>query len=118
MSSLAIFVWIASVFLDTAGRLTFKSAAVTKRETELQRWKSMLRSPWLWAGIVCFCLEFAVWLALLSLIPLSQAVLIGSINIVVVMIAGRLFFHERLDGLRLAGMSLIAVGVALAGGFA
>lgn len=118
MSNLAILIWIASVFLDTAGRLAFKSAAVTESETEVQRWQSMLRSPWLWAGIACFCLEFVVWLALLSLIPLSQAVLIGSINIVVVMLAGRLVFHERLDGLRLAGMSLIAVGVALAGGFA
>ena len=77
----------------------------------------MLSSPRLWIGIVCFCLEFAVWFALLSLIPLSQAVLIGSINIVVVMLAGRLLFRERLDGLRVTGISLIAVGVALAGGF-
>ena len=41
--------------------------------------------------------------------------LIGSINIVVVMLAGRLLFQERLDRLRVAGMSLIAIGVALAG---
>src|SRR5437763_4484324 len=42
---------------------------------------------YLWIGIACFGLEFAVWFALLSLIPLSQAVLVGSINIVVLMIA-------------------------------
>ena len=53
-----------------------------------------------------------------QIIPLSQAVLVGSINIVVVMLAGRLLFGERLDGLRIAGMSLIAAGVALAGGAA
>jgi len=118
MSNLAIFLWIANVFLDSAGHLAFKSAAVTEQDSELQRWKDMLRSPQLWIGIVCFCGEFAVWFALLSLIPLSQAILIGSINIVVVMLAGRLLFHERLDGTRVAGMWLIAVGVALAGGFA
>jgi drug/metabolite transporter (DMT)-like permease len=118
MSNLAIFLWIANVVLDTAGHLAFKSAAVTERDTELQRWKDMLRSPRLWIGIACFCLEFAVWFALLSLIPLSLAVLIGSINIVVVMLAGRLLFHERLGGMRVAGMWLIAAGVALAGGFA
>jgi drug/metabolite transporter (DMT)-like permease len=117
MSTLAIALWIANIILDTAGHLAFKSAAATERDTELQRWKGMLSSPRLWIGIICFCLEFAVWFALLSLIPLSQAVLIGSINIVVVMLAGRLLFRERLDGLRMTGMSLIAIGVALAGGF-
>ena len=76
-----------------------------------------LRSPALLAGIVCFCLEFVVWLALLSLIPLSQAILIGSINIVSVAVAGRIVFGERLGSTRTAGIALIAIGVALAGGF-
>ena len=117
MSTLAICLWIANVLLDTAGHLAFKSAAVTDDESELQRWKNMLHTPQLWIGIVCFCGEFAVWFALLSLIPLSQAVLIGCANIVAVILAGKIFFHERSDGLRLAGMWLIVTGVALAGGF-
>ena len=117
MTKLAVFFWVANVVLDTAGHLAFKSAAVTEHETELRRWKAMLSSPRLWIGIVCFCLEFAIWFALLSLIPLSQAVLIGSINIVVVMLAGRVFFREPLNGFRAGGMWLIAIGVALAGGF-
>ena len=118
MSSLALCLWIGSVLLDTTGRLAFKSAAMTGSvEGEWQRWKAMLRSPALWAGILCFCLEFVVWLALLSLIPLSQAILIGSINIVAVALAGRMFFRERLDATRIAGFALITIGVALAGGF-
>ncbi|MGZ7078097.1 MAG: EamA family transporter [Thermoanaerobaculia bacterium] len=119
MSKIALCVWLASVLLDTAGRVAFKSAALTSNiEGEWQRWKQMLRSRVLWTGIVCFCLEFVVWLALLSLIPLSEAILIGSINIVAVAIAGRLFFRERLDATRVAGIVLITVGVALAGAFA
>jgi drug/metabolite transporter (DMT)-like permease len=119
MPRLAVILWLANVFLDTAGHLAFKAAAVpVQGEDGRQRWLRMLRAPRLWAGIVCFSLEFVVWLALLSLIPLSQAVLIGSINIAVVALAGRLFFGERLDALRVGGMALIAVGVALAGGFA
>ena len=55
------------------------------------------------------------WLALLSLVPLSYAMLIGSINVVVLMLAGKWLFHERLDRMRVAGMWLIALGVALAG---
>ncbi len=117
MSNLAIFFWITNILLDTIGHLAFKSAAITEHEIELQRWKMMLSSLPLWIGIACFGLEFGVWFALLSLIPLSLAMLIGSINIVVVMLAGRLLFRERLDRMRVAGMWLIAVGVGLAGGF-
>src|ERR1700694_3472594 len=117
MPKLAIWVWITSVLLDTAGRIAFKSAAVTGVDSEWQRWQRMLRSPALWIGIICFCLEFIVWLALLSLIPLSQAILIGSINIVAVALAGRLFFRERLDAIRITAIALITIGVCLAGAF-
>jgi drug/metabolite transporter (DMT)-like permease len=110
MSSLAIALWIANVVFDTAGRIAFKFAAVTG-------WRRMVRSPALWAGVGCFCLEFVIWLALLSLIPLSLAILLASINIVTVALAGKFVFHERLNATRIGGIALIAVGVALAGGF-
>ena len=115
---LAIFFWVLNILLDTVGHLAFKSAAVEQHAIGIQRWKRMLSSAPLWIGIACFGIEFGVWFALLSLIPLSLAMLIGSINIVVVMLAGRLLFQERLDRMRVAGMSLITLGVALAGGFA
>jgi len=118
MSPLALFFWFSNILLDTVGHLAFKSAAVTEHELEWQRWKKMLSSPLLWIGIACFSLEFAVWFSLLSLVPLSLAILIGSINIVAVMLAGKLLFRERLDRMRVAGMALIAIGVALAGGYA
>jgi hypothetical protein len=41
-------------------------------------------------------IEFLVWIAFLSLIPLSEGVLLGSINIVAIMIAGRFLFGEKL----------------------
>ncbi len=107
MPKLAIVLWVLNVAADTAGRVAFKSAAMRAR---------MFRSPVLWAGILCFALEFVLWLALLSLIPLSQAILIGSVNIVTVAVAGRLVFGERLHQMRIAGIVLIAIGVALAGG--
>ena len=118
MSNLAVLFWALNVVLDTLGHLAFKSAARTDHDSELRRWTSMLSSASLWIGIACFCAEFVVWYALLSLIPLSLAVLVGSINIVAVMLAGRMFFDERLDGMRVTGMWLISIGVGLAGGFA
>jgi drug/metabolite transporter (DMT)-like permease len=115
MSRIAILLWITNIVLDTVGHLAFKFAAISEHESEWQRWRHMASNPPLWLGVACFALEFVVWLALLSVLPLSLAMLIGSINIVLVMLAGRLFFRERLDPMRLAGMALIALGVALAG---
>ena len=118
MSALALFFWLLNVTLDTLGHLAFKTAAITEHETELQRWRQMLGRPALWLGIGCFVFEFMAWLSLLSLVPLSYAVLIGSINIVAVTVAGRILFNERLDRMRVAGISLITLGVAMAGALA
>ena len=115
MTPVATALWIFNVILNTAGQLAFKSVAIAPHHGGVSRWKGMLRSTMLWLGVVCFGLEFLAWFALLSLIPLSQAMLIASINIVAVMIGGRLLFADRLDVRRVAAMSLIAIGVALAG---
>jgi EamA-like transporter family. len=119
MPRLAILLWVANVALDTTGRIAFKAAAMGGhglKEEPSVRWSRMMRSLPLWIGVLCFVFEFVAWLALLSLIPLSQAILIGSINIVTVAMAGRILFGERLRPVRFAGIVLIAIGVALAGG--
>src|SRR5256885_2774761 len=54
-------------------------------------------------------------LAFLSLVPLSEGVLLGSINIVAIMIAGRLLFAEKLAPMRVAGIVLVSIGVAIVG---
>ena len=120
MSSIAILIWVINVTLDTVGHVALKFAATVDQNesTELARWKSMLGSLPLWIGIVCFCLEFVVWLAFLSVLSLSQGVLLGAINMVSIVIAGRLIFKEKLDRMRLLGMGLITVGVIFVGIYA
>ena len=118
MSHIALLYWILNTLLDTAGHLILKSVATPAHETEFERWKAMLLSPRLWLGIACFCCEFIAWFGLISVVPLSVAVLIGSANIVVVMLAGAILFHEKLDLMRIVGVSFISIGVALASGFA
>lgn len=115
MSTLAILVWIMNIVVDTVGHMAFKSAAVTEHESEWHRWKKMLSSIPLWVGIVCFCLEFVLWLVLLSILPLSSGVLLGTINMVAIMVAGRLLFRELLDPMRVLGMIFIILGVVLVG---
>jgi multidrug transporter EmrE-like cation transporter len=42
-------------------------------------------------------------------------VLRASINIVAIMVAGRILFREKLTPLRVAGILLVSVGVAIVG---
>ncbi len=115
MSHLAFLIWIINITVDTIGHIALKSVAITEHENELGRWKMMLGSKKLWVGISCFCIEFIIWLVFLSLIPLSQAVLLGAINMVSIVIAGRLIFSDRLDAMRIIGVVLIGVGVIFVG---
>ncbi|KQP48564.1 EamA family transporter [Pseudorhodoferax sp. Leaf274] len=117
LPALAVGLWTANMLLDTCGQLAFKAAAQAdaRAGTGLARWRWMLGRPWLWIGVGCYAAEFLVWLAFLSLVPLSDGVLLGSINIVVVMLAGRLLFAEALSPLRLAGILLVTAGVAVVG---
>jgi drug/metabolite transporter (DMT)-like permease len=116
MSATVLTLWLANILLDTFGQLSFKAAAAGQDLGEgLARWKAMARRPWIWCGIGCYVAEFLVWLAFLSLVPLSEGVLLGSINIVAVMIAGRVLFAEKLTPLRTFGILLIAGGVTVVG---
>ena len=116
VSLLPVALWSANVVLDTVGHVAFKAVAHDSRDDiEAQRWWRLAWRPAMWVGVGSFVLEFLVWLAFLSLVPLSQGVLLGSINIVVLMLIGRWRFGERLTPWRLAGMALIAVGVGLVG---
>ncbi|GAA0900267.1 EamA family transporter [Luteibacter anthropi] len=116
MNGLVVALWIANVVLDTGGQLAFKAAASDERAGDgLARWKYMLARPWIWTGIGCYVAEFLVWIAFLSLVPLSEGVLLGSINIVAIMVAGRFLFNEKLSPLRVTGILLVAAGVAIVG---
>ncbi|MFT3800143.1 MAG: hypothetical protein QM766_02905 [Burkholderiaceae bacterium] len=116
MSTLALALWLFNILLDTGGQLAFKAAAADPDAGQgIARWKHMLSRPWLGLGIACYVLEFVAWIAFLSLVPLSRGVLLGSINIVALMLAGRFLFNERLTRLRVTGMLLVSLGVAVVG---
>lgn len=104
--------------IDTGGQLAFKRAAlipVPADTAPLWRWAQAGRMPWVGAGVACYVVEFVVWLAFLSLVPLSRGVLLASINIVTLTLAGRVLFGESLSRWRLLGITLIATGVTIVG---
>ncbi len=81
----------------------------------IAHWKAMLSNVWIWIGIGCYVIEFLLYMAFLSLVPLAQGVLICSLSIMTIMIGGRIFFGEKLSSKRVLASLLIAVGVALVG---
>ncbi|MBS0225206.1 MAG: EamA family transporter [Proteobacteria bacterium] len=111
MTPLATALWLANAALDTGGQLCFKTAA----HHGDNGWRTLARQPMLWLGLLCYFGEFLAWIAFLSQVPLSLGVLLGSVNIVVVMVAGRMFFREKLTPLRVGGILLVCIGVALVG---
>jgi drug/metabolite transporter (DMT)-like permease len=116
MAPLLATVWLANLIFDTAGHLAFKAASIkADRYDGWQHWRAMLGGPLLWLGLAAFVVEFFLWLALLTLAPLAQGVLIGSASIVSVMLGGRLFFKEAITAPRAGAALLISFGVALVG---
>lgn len=116
LTPLVLTLWVLNVLVDSGGQLAFKAAAGDPRAGDgLARWVFMARRPWLWVGVGCYVAEFGLWLAFLSLVPLSEGVLLGSINIVAIMIAGRYLFAEKLSRMRVAGILLISIGVTIVG---
>ena len=116
MSSLAILLWLLNLFFDTTGHLSFKAAATIADDVHgLPRWRRMINDKWIWIGVFAFVFEFMIWVAFLSVVPLSIGVLMGSFNVIAVILGGRFFFHERLTPKRLAAAALITLGVALVG---
>lgn len=114
-SLLVISLWIANVLVDSAGQLAFKAAArePARQIGAIPRWRHMAMRPWIWAGVACFAVEFVLWLAFLSIVPLAAGVMLGMLSIAIVMLGGRLWFGERLSRLRAIGVALIVVGVGL-----
>lgn len=111
-----LLLWLLSVLVDTCGQLFFKAATHdSARYSGFAFWRHMIGRGWIWLGAGCYALQFIFWLAFLTLVPLSVGVMLGAINVVVIMVAGRVWFKERLSPWRLIGMLLIALGVLAVG---
>lgn len=116
MTTFATVLLLLVMLGNTAGQLLFKAASLRAQGDGLgAHWRQLALSPFLWLGILFYVPEFVIWLAFLSLVPLWQGVMVASADIVLVMLGGRIFFHEQLNPARTLAISLIAAGVFLVG---
>lgn len=116
MSTLVLMLWLLNIIADTVGQLSFKAGALTENHyRNLKYYLNILCNRWVLLGIICYIFEFFLWLGFLSIIPLSNGVLLGSFNIVVVTLAGRYFFQETISYQKLLGVILVTAGVIIVG---
>jgi drug/metabolite transporter (DMT)-like permease len=116
MSPLATLLLAVCLVGTAAGQLLFKAASVRARDSGKASVVAMLaRDPLVWAGVVIYLGEFLVWLAFVSLVPLWQAVMVANLDILLVMVFGRMFFAEHLTLSRFVAVAMIGVGAVLVG---
>lgn len=116
MTTTAYTLLALAILLEIAGQVCFKlglDRIPDQVGSGLGLWARIARSPWIGVGVAAYTLEFPVWLAVLSLAPLSAAFPAASLGYVGVALACRFILGERIGGRRLAAMTLIVLGVAL-----
>ncbi|MDX2205433.1 MAG: hypothetical protein NW223_21975 [Hyphomicrobiaceae bacterium] len=116
---MSLFAWLlltAVLVTNTTGQLLFKAASMRADRDDVSHWRALAADPWLWVALAIYAVEFFLWLAFLSLVPLWQGVMVACIDILLVMLGGRIFFGERITPARMLAIGLIACGVFLVGG--
>jgi drug/metabolite transporter (DMT)-like permease len=95
-------------------RIGSKSAGsgVASDAFALGAWARMLTNPWVVGGLSLWVVSTLVWLSVLAKSELSFAYGVGATSYVVVPVLAHLLFRESLPPLRIAGLVLIALGVA------
>jgi drug/metabolite transporter (DMT)-like permease len=121
MSVFATLLLAAVLIGNTAGQLLFKAASLRAtaagkiEEGSPTYWRLLMSQPAMWLGLILYVAEFFIWFAFLSVVPLWQGVMVASVDILAVMVAGRIFFGEQITPARVLAISLIAIGVLLVG---
>ncbi len=78
----------------------------------------MWQSPAVWVGFGAYGIGSLIWLAVLSRLPLNLAYPVLALGYVLVVVASRFLFGERITWSKAIGCTLIVVGVwILAMGF-
>ncbi len=76
---------------------------------------SVLGSPHILLGVLCYGSGFLLWLKVLRLLPLSVAYPASSVSFIAVVMTSAVFLGERVTAFKLIGVLCIGVGVVLIG---
>ncbi len=73
----------------------------------------LLLSQWIWLGVFCYIISLGFWIKVLQVLPLNIAFNLVNIEHLFVPAASYLFLDEFISPMRIAGISLVLMGVWL-----
>jgi multidrug transporter EmrE-like cation transporter len=109
---------VTSVTLSAVAQVCFKlgldsAAAHVAGATAVTRISSALLTPGVIAGLSCYGVGTLLWLSALARTELSQAYPFVGLGFALTTLAGWWLFSDALSPGRLAGISLIVIGIVL-----
>lgn len=111
---ITLFLLLAACLLTCMGQVAQKFAVESWRD-QPDGWALKLRSPWLWAALLCLGCGLLVWLLVLQRLEVGIAYPMLSLNFVLVTLMARFVFKEHIDTRHWLGVVLVIAGVVLLG---
>jgi len=105
------------ILIRTCADLSFKMSVL---HLEFKNFKSlilnffkMLKNPFIFLGLFLSLLNLCLWSLLLVKFDLNYAYPFTSASYILIILAGKLFFKEHLDRMKISGIVCIALGATL-----
>ena len=109
-----LFLLLTSLLTST-GQICQKQAASVWGRLDGRRGRVLFTSCWLFLAVLLMILGLLAWLAVLRVLPVSQAYPMLSLNFVFVALAARFVFGERATPRHWWGVAVIISGVIMLG---
>jgi multidrug transporter EmrE-like cation transporter len=111
----AVWGWLLFIAVETATQVTFKYAGATldDRSGVAHLIGTALATPVVWLGLALYFCGFLIWMTILKDLDLGRAFPMTAIIYVSTLASAVILFHEMLNATRIAGVLVIACGVAL-----
>ena len=74
---------------------------------------SLLMTPWVWAAFACTFLAGVAWMLTLSRFELTYAFPFTGLSFLLILLAGAFMFGEHVSVARIAGTSLVLIGLII-----
>lgn len=113
MKGLALALAVFCVLLSAAAQLAMKRGLGPGGGDVTGTYVQAFTSPMVWLGLILYGASAVLWLWVLSRLDVSLAYPLVSLGFVVTMLLGIVWLGEPFSWLRVAGCTLIVVGVSL-----
>jgi multidrug transporter EmrE-like cation transporter len=122
--AIPLFIWIGamvSILLSAAAQLLMKIGMTNLRTAghidvaSVNTIMSVIFDRWVFSGLACYGLSAALWLVVLSRLPLSMAYPLIAVGIAIVVLMSAFALGETIGLAHAAGVALIICGVLLIG---